>query len=510
MSPYHKEALDHLIYGIRERKGFITISGGIGTGKTTLCRALLSHLDPSVKSALIFDAFLSDMELLKTINQEFGLETDSRGMSKKECVDVLNRFLLDTFRQGGNALLLIDEAQNLSHGVLEQIRMLSNLETEREKLLQIVLVGQSELKDLLASPALRQLDERITVRYDLRPLPPRDMERYVTHRLVVAGGMGNLRFATGAFRRIYAYSKGNPRRINAVCDRALLIAYVLGKHTVTSGILGRAIRELRGEVRQGSLSADWTWRRFLSSAGLLILLIAAAAFAGWNSRERISDLLLGGPGTAPASMSGAVAGPASVPVEVPTPRKPSLFLDEKASLAGLFGLFRRGIMGGEPGVPPASGLGLVKFDLGAEWYVLFRRPFRVLVSGPFQEPSHPRQYLLIKGVSEEGAVAVDVEGEEREVSRDFMINHWGGEVSFVYPWEGKPLTLSKGALSTEVLKVQKILAERGYLVQATGVYDEITFRMVMKFQKDLGLEADGIVGRRTMSLLYQMTDWAPP
>ena len=188
LSPHHKEALDHLLYGINERKGFITVIGGVGTGKTTLCRALLGHLDATTKSALIFNAFISDMELLKTINEEFDIAMDPRADTKKAYIDALNDFLLDTFRRGGNAVLLIDEAQNLSHAVLEQIRMLSNLETEKEKLIQIVLVGQSELRDMLAAPSLRQLYERIMVRYDLKPLDSKDIRGYIEHRLVVAGG----------------------------------------------------------------------------------------------------------------------------------------------------------------------------------------------------------------------------------------------------------------------------------------------------------------------------------
>ncbi|MBW1912776.1 MAG: AAA family ATPase [Deltaproteobacteria bacterium] len=147
MSPYHKEALDHLLYGINERKGFIAITGGIGTGKTTLCRVLLNHLKTDTKSALVLNSFISDMELLKSINQEFGIDMDPTAETKKEYIDALNLFLLETFGQSGNAVLLIDEAQNLSHDVLEQIRMLSNLETEKEKLIQIVLVGQPELKE---------------------------------------------------------------------------------------------------------------------------------------------------------------------------------------------------------------------------------------------------------------------------------------------------------------------------------------------------------------------------
>ncbi|MEE9612328.1 MAG: AAA family ATPase, partial [Desulfatiglandales bacterium] len=266
LSPYHKEALDHLLYGINERKGFIAITGGIGTGKTTLCRALLSHLNESTKSALIFNAFISEMELLNTINQEFGIDMGSVGRSKKDYVDALNQFLLKTFSQGGNAVLLMDEAQNLSQAVLEQIRMLSNLETEREKLIQIVLVGQSELKDLLSEPSLRQVDERITVRYDLKPLDSKDVKGYVEHRLVVAGSRGNLKFTRRALRKIYAYSQGNPRRINAVCDRALLIAYAREKYTASRGMVGKAIEELRGDKEIEPHVRVWSWKRVTSTA----------------------------------------------------------------------------------------------------------------------------------------------------------------------------------------------------------------------------------------------------
>ena len=289
LSPYHKEALDHLLYGINERKGFIAITGGIGTGKTTLCRALLSHLDPSTKSALIFNAFISDIELLKAVNHEFGLSMGQGKVSKKEYIDALNQFLLRNFARGGNAVLLVDESQNLSDSVLEQIRMLSNLETEREKLIQIVLVGQSELKELLAAPSLRQLNERITVRYDLSPLELRDIRGYVEHRLVVAGGRGNVQFTDGGYRRIALFSKGNPRRINAVCDRSLLIAYVEGVQRISKGTVRRAIEELHRDMRIEPAVNVGFWRKAALSFSVLLLLMALAGFAGWLLRAHLAE-----------------------------------------------------------------------------------------------------------------------------------------------------------------------------------------------------------------------------
>ncbi|MGD2125825.1 MAG: AAA family ATPase [Desulfobacteraceae bacterium] len=499
LSPYHKEALDHLLYGINERKGFITITGGIGTGKTTLCRALLSHLDGSTKSALIFNAFISDMELLKTINQEFGIDMGSGPRSKKDYIDTLNGFLIETFSQGGNAVLLIDEAQNLSHNVLEQIRMLSNLETEREKLLQIVLVGQSELKELLAAPAIRQLDERITVRYELKPLDSKDIQGYVAHRLVIAGGMGNLRFTKGAFRKVYSYSKGNPRRINAVCDRALLIAYAREKHTITKDMAGSAVQELHGNGTREPLVKDWSWRNFLSFSLLLFLLILVAGFAGWSSKENILGIF----SEEEKKVQVERVVKASIPPPKPTKKEASLFLDEETSLAALFGLFRKRVEQKGQGVHLDEPLTLVSFDVDPEYYVMFRKPFRINLSGPVEKTPH---YLLIREVTKEGAIAQDTEGKSRKVSRDFILNHWGQKVSCVYPLENKYLHLSKGMSTPEVSWVQRVLIERGYLVEETGTYDEKTLQAVLKFQRNLGLSADGIVGPQTMSLLFQVAD----
>jgi len=247
LSSQHREAMNHLMYGITERKGFIVISGGIGTGKTTICRTLLSLLDDSVRVALIFNSFISDIELLRTIREEFGI-TFSRGRkTKKHHIDALNAFLLKNFAAGRNAVLVIDEAQNLSLSVLEQIRMLSNLETEKEKLLQIVLVGQPELRDILRSPSLRQLNERITVRYEIETLSRRQVRQYIQHRIAVAeGNNGTLRFTPMASFWVHGCSRGNPRRINAICDRALLIAYARGIKKVHAGIVRKAVSDIGG------------------------------------------------------------------------------------------------------------------------------------------------------------------------------------------------------------------------------------------------------------------------
>ncbi len=256
LSRQHREALNYLIYGIKEKKGFIVVTGGIGTGKTTLSRALLSGMDPAVETALIFNSYLSDMELLEVINQEFHIPLVGVDRTKRRYIDALNSFLMANYRAGKNAVVLIDEAQNLSRNVLEQIRMLSNLETETEKLLQIVLVGQPELRDLLSQPSLRQLAERISVRYHLDALSRDDLPDYIGHRVAVARGAGHLRFAEDAFGKIYDFSRGNPRRINILCDRALLIAYAANQLVIDRKVVKLAIKDLKAsDAKKGTFFA---------------------------------------------------------------------------------------------------------------------------------------------------------------------------------------------------------------------------------------------------------------
>lgn len=502
LSLYHKEALDHLLYGINERKGFITITGGIGTGKTTLCRVLLNHLETNTNSALIFNSFISDMELLKTVNQEFGIDMEPSAETKKDYIDALNQFLLETFGRGGNAVLLIDEAQNLSHNVLEQIRMLSNLETEKEKLIQIVLVGQPELKEVLAAPSIRQLNERIMVRYDLKPLFFKDIRGYVEHRLVVAGGRGQLKFTGGAFKKIYAYSRGNPRRINTVCDRAILIAYARERYTISKEIVKKAIQELHGDLTLDQPVMVLSWRRMASFTILLILLIIAAGFGGWSFKDDILHIMAKEKKPEMTKDEKTQAQPRVIkPIKEPV----TIFLDEQTSLSGLFALFHSSTVGGnhEIGEPHVN---LVRFNVKPEYYVMLKKPFRVLLSEPHNVRTTPARYLLIHKTTTEGAIARDADGSERPVTRDFILKHWGQHVSWIYPSKSKDPILFKGMRVPDVLTVQEILREMGYMVKSTGTYDESTFHEIMRFQKDFGLLADGIAGPRTRALLYQMAE----
>ena len=245
LSEKHKEAFAHLLYGIKHRAGFVMVTGEIGTGKTTICRTLLNQLDTDTEVAFIFNPSLSPVELLKKINEDFGIE--SRAKTVKDLIDELNDYLLDSNARGKNCVLVIDEAQNLTPSVLEQIRLLSNLESETQKLLQIVLIGQPELGEHLELRELRQLKQRITARYHLKALDNKETQQYVTYRLRVAGAHRRIQFAPSALRAIYSHSKGTPRVINSLCDRALLIGYTQEASEITKEIAQRAAKELKGE-----------------------------------------------------------------------------------------------------------------------------------------------------------------------------------------------------------------------------------------------------------------------
>ena len=269
LSDKHKEAFAHLLFGIKNRSGFVMVTGEIGTGKTTICRNLINQLNQDVNLALIFNPSLNPVELMQKINAEFGIPCDATNV--RELVDQLNGFLLEQAVHDKTNVLIIDEAQNLSPSVLEQIRLLSNLETETEKLLQIILIGQPELAEKLALYELRQLNQRITARYHLKPLDQKETQLYIQYRLHVAGGRRKLKFTPAATRTVYRHSKGTPRVINAVSDRSLLIGYTKETHVITPRIARQAIRELRGTYRDTARDLRRMLASVLPSAPTLVL-----------------------------------------------------------------------------------------------------------------------------------------------------------------------------------------------------------------------------------------------
>lgn len=306
LSENHREAFEHLLYGVKEKEGFILITGEVGAGKTTLCRALLNRLGTQgTQTALILNPMFSGQELLQCIVADFGI--GGAGASKKELLEELNRFLLSQQSAGRSSVLIIDEAQNLPLPVLEELRILSNLETEKEKLLQIILIGQIELKEKLSLPRLRQLNQRISIRYHLQPLAKVEVPRYIRHRLTVAGSTGDLRFSTGALREICRYSQGIPRLINLACDRALLAGYAEQSREIRRQTVTRGLKSLEGEEARAKRSGSPP-RLALGLTGAAIFLLgalAAALFlrAGGESLKRIA--IVKGPGSPSATAADA-------------------------------------------------------------------------------------------------------------------------------------------------------------------------------------------------------------
>ena len=275
MSERHREALAHLLYGVNGGGGFVLLSGEIGTGKTTVCRCFLEQIPAQCNVAYIFNPKLTVIELLRTICDEFHVNVPAGATSPKDSIDPLNAFLLSTHAAGQNNVLIIDEAQNLDAAVLEQLRLLTNLETSERKLLQIVLIGQPELRAVLARPELEQLAQRVIARFHLDALSQAETAQYIAHRLSVAGHTGALPFDTAALKRIHQLARGVPRRINLLCGRALLGAYAEGLGTVTRRVVDKAATEVFGDDAPRHRP-----RQMAVAGGAAVLLLAAGAGLG--------------------------------------------------------------------------------------------------------------------------------------------------------------------------------------------------------------------------------------
>jgi type II secretory pathway predicted ATPase ExeA len=295
-SQSHGDAFDLLQYAIQRREGFVIVTGDIGTGKTTLCRAVLEQIDRATFTALVLNPFLSEDDLLKRILQDFGVisREDAKSgrlvtVSKQELIDALYDFLLGLVPIRASAVLIIDEAQNLPFSVLEQIRILSNLETDKEKLLQIILVGQLELQALLKSPALRQLDQRVSIRYELKPLDRDGCWAYVAHRLAVAGGSASVSFTAKALDRVHKLSGGIPRLINLICDRALLAGYSERTNRILPEMIDQAASSL--DMQAPTESGGWLTRPASLAAASAVVLLSSVLGAGVTAYvyERMSQ-----------------------------------------------------------------------------------------------------------------------------------------------------------------------------------------------------------------------------
>lgn len=461
-SERHQEALAHLLYGIGQGGGggFVQLTGEVGTGKTTLCRLLLDELPDHVQPALILNPVLGPRELIAAICDELGVQYPVRA-TRKQLVDRLNRYLLEAHGRGDTIVLVIDEAQNLSPQALEQVRLLTNLETHTAKLLQIILIGQPELRELLRRPALRQLAQRVTARYHLLPLQPEETAAYVKHRLRVAGA-GRCPFGRGALAELHALSGGVPRLVNVIADRALLAAYTDERDTISRAHVREAASEVLGEEPPAP-------RRRL--AALAAVLLALLVTAGWFHRDRL------------ATLAGA-----STPLQ--GQRMPAL------RAWGLLGRYWNADWpAGASSCDAAGDAGLACLSAEGGWDDLRQLSVPVLME---LEPGE--QWLLAREV--DGAGVVSLPGEKR-IGRNGVANHWTGRyVVLVRLPAALPPVLTPGDEGPGVAWLrERAAALGGDLPQEPARYDEQLRRWVRQFQSGAGLPATGIADAATLVLV---------
>ncbi len=532
LSDQHREALAHLLYGTGDSGGFVLLTGEVGTGKTTVCRAFLEQLPEHVDVALILNPALTGSELLQTVCHEFGAEVPEGTTSTKVLIDRLNAYLLDAHAKGRRPVLMIDEAQNLAPDVLEQIRLLTNLETPKHKLLQIFLVGQPELRELLRGERLRQLDQRITARFHIMPFTKEETAEYIRHRLAVAGVERRL-FTPAAVRRIYHFSEGVPRLINILCDRALLGAYATRSNIVNSSIVARAVRELRGEQGASGWSG-WGLSLGLTAAGLALI-----AGIGWmvigDAWPRLRalmpavwvtpDVTQATPGT-----EGAAAGPETAeaesqeqpgsseqeeaPVAVgvasesgDTPGIDALLGEQRTVLAQLLRLWRVEVAEGVSAdlCILARSAGLRCRSGKGSWDDLrsYGRPAVI----PLDRGAGEKGYALVVGI-DDSRVTLALGEKRSPVPREEVDPRWSGE--FLLLWQPPPtgdVMIGASAPPDSVRWLRQRLAQvgPGTLDQQSNRFDRELTDALRKFQSEQGIAADGIAGPETLIRLNRVT-----
>ena len=512
LSERHGEALAHLVYGVTESGGFIQLTGEVGTGKTTLVRSLLLNRMPdNADVAVVLNPQLSVIEFLATICEELHIEVLHNKGSVKALTDALNRHLLSAHAEGRRTILVVDEAQNLAPAVLEQVRLLTNLETAKQKLLQIILIGQPELRDLLARNDLRQLAQRITARYHLEPLSREETATYIEHRLKVAGALGEV-FDESAKKEIYRLSQGVPRLINVICDRALLGAYSREKRRVNASLIREAASEVRGEIER----SPWVRRAAIAAGIIGIVLIAASSWLTLQSQappEPVAEAL---PAVAEQREEAAPVVETNVlePV-VEEPAEPETTLPDElrmaedltvtdyafAALFDTWGL--EYLRGARDGCAQATEAGLACFNQRASWASLAQmdRP-AILTLVDNTGNSHEVVLTAIRGTSAElsiGGVAVTHPVAD-------IAAMWFGDFTLLWrPPTGSVVSLAVGSRGPAVAWLRNSLAaiDERYASEnpQSSVFDAELDELVRSFQRDHRLDIDGVAGQQTQIII---------
>ena len=500
MSERHREALAHLLYGVGSGGGFVLLTGEIGAGKTTVCRCFMEQIPDNCQLAYIFNPKLSVEELLLSICEEFRIAPPPGSPSVKTYVDAINVHLLASHAQGRNNVLIIDEAQNLSAAVLEQLRLLTNLETSERKLLQIILIGQPELRTMLARPELEQLAQRVIARYHLGSLSADETASYIHHRLAVAGCVAHAPFAARLMAQIHAMSHGVPRRINLLCDRALLGAYVENQPQVTRKILRRAAEEVFAEEGTRAPRAALRWP--LVAGGVLAGALVTGALA-WHFM----------PVPGPAVPVAAVARPLAAPVPSPAPLAmapaPVIVPDRNAVLRQLAALWGEQLPAGDACQAAArAGLRCLQSRGGIAELRVLDRPAMLSV----RSDGGAQQLALLTGV--QGDIAsVQIAGQAKTMAVAELAQHSDG--SFVTFWRAPRNWRDEvpvGARGPDVDWLAARLAQlHGLpLPPANLPLDADLQRLLREFQYSQNLKADGLAGPKTFMRLMQLGDNTEP
>ena len=499
MSERHREALAHLLYGVGSGGGFVLLTGEIGAGKTTVCRCFMEQIPENCQLAYIFNPKLSVEELLLSICEEFRIAVAPGVASVKGYVDAINAHLLASHAQGKNNVLIIDEAQNLSAAVLEQLRLLTNLETSERKLLQIILIGQPELRAMLARPELEQLAQRVIARYHLGSLTAEETASYIRHRLAVAGSTAQTPFAPRLMAQIHAMSHGVPRRINLLCDRALLGAYVENQPQVTRQILRRAAEEVFAEEGRPAAGRGMRWPHV--AGGVLAGAVVTAALA-WQFMPRagVPAPAAVAPALAASVPAASAAVAASAPVSVP---------DRNAVLRQLAALWGEQLPAGEACQAGArAGLRCLHSRGGiAELRVLDRPAMLVLRDGQGVE----KLALLTRLQGETATLMLD--GKQQGLPLAQLAQRSDG--SFTTFWRAPRNWRDEVPLGGRGADVdwlaQRLAQQRGLPAPAANLpLDAEMQGQLRAFQQSQNLRADGLAGPKTYIRLMQLGDNAEP
>ncbi|MCP4432133.1 MAG: AAA family ATPase [Gammaproteobacteria bacterium] len=522
MSASHREALGHLLYGIGSDSGFVLLTGEVGTGKTTVCRCLLQQLPENTEVAYILNPKVSAIEMLGGICDEIGVAYPASSNSIKELVDAINRHLLRRHADGKQTVVIIDEAQNLSFDVLEQLRLLTNLETDERKLLRIILIGQPELATMLASPELKQVEQRITARYYLKPLQRSEIGAYVSHRLAVAGRRKVI-FPPRILPKLYAKTRGIPRLINVICDRAMLGAYVNSQTRVNSQVLNKAAEEVQGRPgRPGWLIPGTVL------ASVLLVGVATAAVYFYENPGRIPGLLMPSSAVTLADrlplrnavpeidesrdVSDEMEAQQQAPVvqtdwpEQLQPGKDNLLIAQKA-LFQQWGLVLPNNTA-EPcakaetaGLRCFSGVGNLGSIIGID-----RPAILTLVDSVGQQ-----YHATLLAIVDKHATIAFSHGVET-VSIDALEARWRGQYQLL--WRMSPqgyATVRPGRRGKDVSWLTTQLIAAGIdTIKVRSIYDAGVVEAVKIFQRDRGLVTDGIAGRQTLMRLSSQVDKSVP